>query len=335
MKASYGNAWVTVLRDKQERDNFSLFNGNRDSLPATSVTNGCSVEQICALVDSARYLEGCLSWRKMPCGESCQVLDEALPAGRYLLDVEAVPLLPDTRIQAVCKDMFDREIPAVGNDLTNAVPVSRSGMVTIELAKTFAPYQVRIELVCVSGSCLVNGWRLRPDTKRIITDLASCTNAAFQPVWLRVPEQPRVPSQHDQLGGIVFGGKIELDDVSLPATVRPGANDFFLSVRMKAVMLREIEKHQVFLHFLDANGKYKGAAGVMLPQALCAGRLGELLAFTLPDGLAPGEYSIWMGIYNVETGRRMNISIPASRDARVDTHDRLFVGRTTVIPAVK
>jgi hypothetical protein len=335
VKASYGDAWVTVLGDKRETDNFRVFSGNGGSLSDINVTNGCSAEQICALVDSARYLEGSLLWRKMPCGESYKILDDALPAGRYLLDVEAVPLLPDTRIRAVCKDMFDREIPVAGDDLTNVVSVSRAGMVTIELAKTFAPYQVRIELECVSGSCLINGWRLRPDTKRIIADLASCTNVASEPAWLRIPGRSRQPSYRDKFSGTVFGGKIELDDVSLPATVRPGANELFLSIRMKALMLREVEKHQIFLHFADAAGKHKGAAGIMLPQALCAARLGESLAYTLPDGLAPGEYDVWMGIYTVESGKRMNIAIPAAKDSRKDADNRLSIGRTAVVPTAK
>lgn len=104
-----------------------------------------------------------------------------------------MPLSSDTRIKVFCKDMFERELPAQKNDLTNAIPVTGSGPMTASVEKPFAPYQICVEVRCIAGSCAIGAWRLQPDADAILSDLKSYTNSASVPAWTLIGHTTVLP----------------------------------------------------------------------------------------------------------------------------------------------
>jgi hypothetical protein len=334
--ARHGDAWVTVLGSKREEDNFLLFSGKADDPSVRKQVSEYQIDKISSLIADARYFGGSLALLELPHGESCLILEDALPAGVYRLELGAVPLAPDTRIKVLFKDMFDRELPALRADPADTIPVTGSGLVTAYLEKPFAPYQIRVEVRCVAGSCALGIWRIQPDAKAIIGDLRTYTNNASMPEWLgRYKQETGLPSNRDKFGGVVFNRTIELDDVSFPATIRTGTNEFLCFMRMNVPMLYDVDKYQVFLHFIDANNKQAGSSGITLHQAVSAEESGLVNTLIVPAGLQNGKYEVRMGICNIESGKRMKIVAPTSRDVSIDSKGRLLIGHTTVVSGEK
>ncbi|HXV43260.1 MAG TPA: hypothetical protein VEC96_09370, partial [Anaerolineae bacterium] len=125
-------------------------------------------------------------------------------------------------------------------------------------------------------------------------------------IWRQPPLPPQYP-----LTNLQFGDSIALIGLDLPAsTLRPGQT---LSYTLHWQALAPISKdYTVFTHLLDAAGNLKAQQDNAPQQGHYptswwdrGERVIDAYALPLPSDLAPGRYSLRVGLYEPETGRRL------------------------------
>jgi hypothetical protein len=125
-------------------------------------------------------------------------------------------------------------------------------------------------------------------------------------LWRQPPSPPQYP-----LTNLQFGDSIALIGLDLPAsTLRPGQT---LSYTLHWQALAPISKdYTVFTHLLDAAGNLKAQQDNAPQQGHYptswwdrGEKVIDVYTLPLPSDLAPGRYSLRVGLYEPETGRRL------------------------------
>jgi hypothetical protein len=71
---------------------------------------------------------------------------------------------------------------------------------------------------------------------------------------------------------------------------------------------RRIGEWALFVHLEDGEGRPVWAGGVPLRDSLASAILGIPLNGGSLDGVAPGEYGVRVGMWNIRTGKRRRLS---------------------------
>jgi hypothetical protein len=126
-----------------------------------------------------------------------------------------------------------------------------------------------------------------------------------------------------------FSGQIALRGYQLQIRAR----QIEVSLRFQA-LARPVADYTLFLHLDNAQGEIVAQTDVMplegrYPTSIWD--LGEIIVtdmvVTLPGDLRPGEYTLWMGMYNWQTGQRLSIQAEAQTAA-----DRLLLETIRISP---
>src|SRR5262249_52326428 len=120
----------------------------------------------------------------------------------------------------------------------------------------------------------------------------------------------RPPGQAAAASGPVFGDQLRLVEARAPASAHPGDTlDARLLWRAERVPDRD---YTIFVHLQDARGRlvaqHDGEPdGGRYPTSLWAPGEGvaDSHAVVLPPDLAPGRYTLLIGVYDRETGGRL------------------------------
>jgi hypothetical protein len=105
---------------------------------------------------------------------------------------------------------------------------------------------------------------------------------------------------------IDFGGIVTLHSLRLDDRARPGG-EFSASclASWTDFSYKYLDELYLFFHFLDADGRQRGATDVRLARALVPPDIGGRFSCPVPDDLEPGHYDLWAGIYSGRTFRRL------------------------------
>lgn len=133
-----------------------------------------------------------------------------------------------------------------------------------------------------------------------------------------------------------FGETIELAGWQQPAQVAAG-EALPVTLLWAAVGSPGVD-YTAFVHLLDSRGQWvagfdQAPGGTRFPtHAWAAGDqvLGEI-AVQLPPELAPGDYAVWLGLYDAASAGAVRLPITAA-DGRTTANDMIELGPVTVAP---
>ncbi|MBU0961069.1 MAG: glycosyltransferase family 39 protein, partial [Proteobacteria bacterium] len=155
----HNDIWLTILTTQKEKELFTLFGGGQDATPSIpkKIPDELEKEYFSAL-SRVRYLEASPSWRVIA-GKRIPMWEVALPAGSYKLICEVEGLADESTIAIELED--------AKGDLYRQQRQSfqvRKGIQRIEytFSKPFVPYQARLVVSGISGTCQVHIFRLFP-----------------------------------------------------------------------------------------------------------------------------------------------------------------------------
>lgn len=169
------------------------------------------------------------------------------------------------------------------------------------------------------------------DESLTLTDSPDGTTQEVPVGTLKLP--PRIPESaaaDAQPVGAIFGGAIELSQVSVPATISSGGSlDMSLIWRSLAPVA---EDYTVFIHLLHPDGTLVAAYDSQPRDGLYPTSFwspGEVIIDDRSPTLdvQPGKYLLELGLYRLATGERLPVS-----GANVSLSDRIIIKEIRVIP---
>ena len=172
----------------------------------------------------------------------------------------------------------------------------------------------------MTGSCRILQWELNPDLNTLLKDINTLIKNDQQPPWHQYTiTRNDLPER--SITNTMFNQRFELLSISLPETVRA---DQPLKVQSRWSLLRPIKHfhdYAVFLHLYDQQGERKAILGYPLWKAdFDHGQRAPIeLAFETP--LAPGEYKVYMGLWNTRTRKRLilNTTLPDTKNNAINS----------------
>ena len=305
--AAIGDAWITVMTDPRETANFRVFGG--DSAGFEGFALPANRDELMGALAKVRYLEQPKGFdlTLAATGPASELLLEKpvpLPAGPYILELEAFGLSPDTELKI---ELFDPRGISAQLVTARTLPVGDArAQLKYAFSKTLAPLECNISLTCVKGACRITRWQIRPDAEQLMNDLPAARDASGEPDWFA--PAPPVMLQ----GGIAFrldadfGGLFRVDDLVLPMQLTAGAMfDALPRVTLLDADRCDIDDYELFFHIENAEGKLVGAFGIPLASATFGDASAWPAKSILGDHIPPGEYSISMGVWNTRTRLRL------------------------------
>lgn len=116
--------------------------------------------------------------------------------------------------------------------------------------------------------------------------------------------------------GASFGDVLRIDKAALPTSLAPGVSRVLTATLLYEALGAPTTDYTAFLHILDAQGNQvagfdaEPAAARFPTSAWQAGdRIRSDFVVALPDGLAPGEYGVWTGLYETRSGGSLRLPV--------------------------
>lgn len=298
-RALVGSAWVSILGDPRELDNFALTGGvtNRCDNPALA---GYSRAEIAARADDATFLDS-KPMSKVLSTNALEITDGTLPlpAGRYCLDAV---LAGRAATNAVAFRLSDRSGAFVNEQGVSLAP--GTGRVSLRFEKPFDPYLVAIQARCTTGDMVLLECQLRPDTRGILADLDILRQGGAPAGWMQpAPSGPVM--EETRITPVDFGGKVSLISCSLPPSLTAGSGfSYNVRLRIRDYETFTVEDAGVFMHL--ENGQGKAACSFFIPLEAACYETGRMVpvAGTIPRDLPAGEYQVCMGLYSPSIRKR-------------------------------
>lgn len=325
-RATLGAAWVSVMSDPRELENFALTGGqtNRWANPALEK---CAPDEIAARASETAFLSGAHSGIQLTTNEiSLTESDPALPAGRYILNYRLEGIDPTN--QATLK-VSDSAGWLDGQGVTQSVSMGKGTTnITFEFAKPFTPYEVKILASCPTGSMVLKSYDLRPDTLKIIHDLQVQQQGSPLASWMQ-PTPSVKPMTEIGVEPVSFDSLLSLKSYSMPPSARPGELIRY-NFRFKVHAYDTVDFHGVgvFVHLENAKGKTVCSLDVPLTATCFNTAPMAPISAILPPDLLPGQYQVCMGLYSPGIRKRWSIKTDKYKVKK----DSLRLGMLTVTP---
>jgi len=320
-QAAVGDAWIALLPDDRDRANYQLWNGTgaAHSLPAD--------ETALRHVASAKYLEGTDAAGKLLKSGDALVLSRNAPlaAGIYRLDCEVFPLETNTAVELSVEDLFFGASAVQSLSVTRPSP-DKPQVLTRVFQKAFVPCAVDLKLQCVTGMCRIGRWELKPETETLVSELNRSVAAGQRPAWLRTTPIEVPPTAPGPLAGIAFGRAVELIDIQIPPALSAGPTNIHCAMKLSRFPFQHFTEYFAFVHLIDRNDELKAVITIPLWQATACEKNVYPIEYVVPADLPRGDYSLWLGVYNGRTDKRLPISTP--HDVPVED-DKVLIGHTT------
>ena len=316
-RAQLGDAWIVIMTDPREIENFRQFGGEPvtsiqrtvlppkqtliDHLSATSYLRDTDTKHLSLSTNPEHLIPG----------------NAALPAGAYVLEctLENRSDNLDVIFEAVDPSRIRGHAYTIDEKWDTRKQFTLTpGTQTIryELSKAFAPYEVNIDVSSSQESalCEIIDWKLYPDTEKILDALEE----KIPPTWLaRFP--PHTSCDETQIDGVPFEDAIVLKSFSFPTALAAG-QPFKYGFRFDILnyRLRNFDELVLYVH-LD-NADRKTVATFDMPLRLACFGQDPMIAFLtqIPADLAPGEYALTVGIYNARTEINLKLAISGKQE---------------------
>jgi hypothetical protein len=321
-KSSVGDTWITILPERRDQEHYRLWNGS-GSLPTQPIP-----EAIIPHLNSARYLEGVNGVGQYLKDGKTITLSENTPsaAGIYRLNCEVFLLSTNTVVElSVTNQLFGTSSIQY---LSPTMPAASPQIITRTFSKTFLPYTVDLKIHCVTGQCMIGRWELKPETQEIITSLNQGISSRQKPAWLQTSPIETQATTPGPLAGIVFGRSVELLDVQVPSTLASNTATLYCAMKLNRYPFRHFGEYFAFIHLVDSQDELRAVVTIPLWQAAASEKQLYPIEWAVPADLPRGEYSLWMGIYNGRTEKRMDISLPRNLNVAMDD-DKVLIGHTS------
>ena len=333
VKASIGDAWINVMTDPRETANFRVFGGDPTGLVPELTLPGDRAELL-ACLDRVRYLEqpDGFSLTLAATGPSSEPLMEKpvpLPAGAYVLELEACGLAPDTQLKI---ELFDPRGINAQLSPAQTIPVGPTcGRLKYAFSKTLAPLESNITLTCLKGACRITRWQIRPDAERMMNDLAVAKGGGAIPPWLAAaPATAPLTGTMFKLDAD-FGGLFKLTELLLPMHVAAGSTFETLPyITLLDADRCDVDEYEIFFHLEDATGRFVGAFGIPVVLATFGDAAAWPATSMLRDQLPPGKYSVSMGVWNTRT--RLRLPLRSTAEGLSTGRDKINLGTLSVDP---
>jgi hypothetical protein len=309
-KAQSGGALLSLFQSEREAAWFLFYNGHATTPPP--VENPFGDQNVKHALRALRFYESdapvTISRKK----NAFLLHNQYLPSGSYLLDVQVPPLRNEQRLSVQLEDYA--RIPFFKTNVLLSANVPHH--IQLHIEKPYMPPFCSLVLSSESNRAVpLTSWRLHPD---VSTPPPEKTLEEFQPHIAR----PGDTSCKKPLKA-TFARAIEFSSIGIPdaVTTRTGFPVCFDAV-WKRIPFKHFREYFIFFHFLDAQGNQKAATDIPLYRSLLTTASTDPAMLELPGKLAPGTYSVWMGIYNSRTQKRMSVS-----DTSCDVdHSRIKLG---------
>ena len=176
-----------------------------------------------------------------------------------------------------------------------------------EFTKTFVPPELQISLNSVTGACMLGRWRLVPDVPRILEGL----QAGAAPDWLAVRPIGAQPRATVPASAITFGDAVDVLELRLPEVGKTADRNLYCAMRVSRP-IRNFEELFAFLHVIDDQGEVVAVSDFPVWRAVACENALYPIPNNLPSDLPSGRYTIWLGIYNPRTGKRLAVTKPGA-----------------------
>ncbi|MBK8049476.1 MAG: hypothetical protein IPK16_21585 [Anaerolineales bacterium] len=138
--------------------------------------------------------------------------------------------------------------------------------------------------------------------------------------------------------GSVFGGVMKAVASSAPRSISPGADTVITATVLWEAVGQPATGYTGYVHLLDGGGQQQAGfdrapAGDRFPTD--AWRTGDRVLsdfpLHLPEGIAPGRYELWLGLYESASGGE--VALPISEAAAVPSKDhQIRIGMLEITP---
>lgn len=326
-EAITGGATVELLSGALSEAQFLLFSGKASSAEYSAVAASPFVTDPTA----AAHLIFCKYWESDSCDAFSRKKTDSimqwspdffvLAAGAYILRPEIMAVNGSATVEIALENNFGKI----------AVPLGRYecppgyNAPEIHFSKPFAPYECRLVARVISGEVKIVSWSLRPDFVRLTRDLRAWTQTGAVEDWMKPPPPRKAPAPPP--GGSWDDGRILLTSLHVPDCV-PAGELLSIGARLQArtFPIHHLPEIYLFLHLLDSSQKQIVAFTTPATPLFGVSFDDENSAnFELAGDLPPGRYTVWIGLYNGRTGKR----IPLDPHPKVKKN-RLCVGEITI-----
>lgn len=279
--------------------------------------------------DMQYYGEGA-SARIVPRGRKTVLLrDVPLAAGRYRLRMTVESMAGTSRMRLFAAAPF--QSPWWTHEVD--VPERRTVTLDLRLSKSFNPYLNTVGIEVPAGRVRVVDWRLDPEAASIVADLREWRANGPRPEWASTDAAPPYRTPPDDGSTVAFGRLLSLRRMVMdPVAQQAGAWPLILQGDWQVFPFPFFDDYYVFIHLLDGDGVQAASLEIPVYRTLVETERLRPIELTLPPGLSPGRYDVWIGLYNARTGLRAPVRDAAERE--VDD-DRVRIGTLTVQAAAE
>lgn len=314
-KAQSGGVILSLFQSEREAAWFLFYNGHAVTPPAESPFEDNNVKNA---LRALRFYESAAPATIARKEDVFLLHNQYLPSGSYLLDVYVPSLKNEQRLSVQLEDYA--RIPFLKTNVVLSANVPHHLQLRIE--KPYMPPFCSLVLSSENNRPVpLTSWRLKPD---VSAPLPENTSAEFQPHIAQTGSTScKKPIK------ATFARAIEFSSIRIPdaVTTRAGFPVFFDAV-WKKIPFEHFSEYFIFFHFLDEQGNQKAATDIPLYRSLLRTASTDPAMLDLPETIEPGTYSVWMGIYNSRTQKRMSVS---GTSCDVD-HRRIKLGSLHIDP---
>ncbi|MBP7276020.1 MAG: glycosyltransferase family 39 protein [Kiritimatiellae bacterium] len=316
------------LPDQTAMEDFLLWSGNADA----AIRPGAVAERLEALGMRPLRLR---HWESEP-GEAVHVSGRArrptllsrdplwLPAGAYMMRLYVRASAPGARARLRLSDLHPGTSPEWAAEVD--VPGEMDAPVQISFTKPLAPYDAHLQIQSLDGDLEVTGWSIESDAERIVQELRHWELAGAPPSWCSTPPAEPGPPLSPVAA---WAPGVELLRCEMDhETSRHGLLRGRVDVRLTRPPGWGERKRFFFIHGLDESGRIRLVIDLPLIRALGDSDHEWPSAEWNTNCVPPGEYRLYMGMYNPETLQRDRIVSDAG--GLLDRENRIFIGRLRV-----
>ncbi len=335
VNAGGGDLWVTVMKDRREIEMFGLFGGDGSTGVPSSV-DWISEKDMVENIGRARFIESevgrIVMLNARDPGNSGALLlfdDTVLACGAYVLECDVIGL--SDRAEIILEEMGVTGFEDGSDKSVECVITRGLQTVRVPFAKTFAPYEFRIRLICLAGTISLQSWRLTPDTARMLADFKAWKADGRKPLWLnRFPANYGVPVP-DRYTGIMFGESFKLTHFVFPEKIDGNESArFYCGLNMNGLSVPDMDKNQLFVHLVDEQGNQVHVASCSVSDGMIGAETLVPLSCSGVSNLTAGKYQVKIGMWDTITGARLPISGKTFSSSEVK-ENRIHVGETMII----
>ncbi|MBU0944952.1 MAG: glycosyltransferase family 39 protein [Proteobacteria bacterium] len=177
----HNDIWVTLLISEKEKSLFTLFGGGQDAPPSIPEKIPAELEkEYFSALSRVRYLESSPSWR-VATGKRIPMWEVALPAGSYKLISEVEGLVDESTITIELEDAKGELYRQQQQSFQIKKGIQR---IEYSFSKPFVPYQGRLVISGLSGTCHIHTFKLFPDYRKLSADFTLWRTNGGQPRWI-------------------------------------------------------------------------------------------------------------------------------------------------------